>query len=322
VSEYTQVPAPWVASARGAVVTVGTFDGLHRGHHALLRHLCAKADELGGPSVLVTFEPHPLEIVRPEASPPLLTPPDEKIEILASTGLDHVIFLRFDRRLASYEPRQFVEQILMRRVGVAHLVIGYDHGFGRDRSGDADTLRDIGREAGFGVDVVGPVVLGGEPVSSSLVRKALERGDVVAAANALGRPYTLAGTVVHGEGRGRKLGFPTANLRVPDARKLIPLDGIYAVHAELRERSVRGLVHLGPRPTFGDAARTVELFAFDFDGDLYGSRVRVAFCQRLRGVERFASADDLIHAMESDRRAAQRLFAEGGSACDGGNAHR
>jgi riboflavin kinase/FMN adenylyltransferase len=265
----------------------------------------------------MTFEPHPLEIVRPEASPALLTPPEEKIEILAQTGVDRVIFLRFDRRLASFEPRRFVEQILIRRVGVAHLVIGYDHGFGRDRSGDADMLRDIGQEAGFGVDVVGPVMLGGEAVSSSLVRKALELGDVVQAATALGRPYTLSGAVVHGEGRGRTLGFPTANLRVPDPRKLIPLDGIYAVRAELRNRSLRGLVHVGPRPTFGDATRTVELFAFDFDGDLYGARVRISFCQRLRGVERFANADDLIQAMESDRRLAERVFAEGGGACGG-----
>lgn len=298
-----------------AVVTVGTFDGIHRGHRELLDRLQRKASELGAPSVLVTFDPHPLEIVRPEAAPRLLTPPAEKIEILAQTGLDHVVFLRFDRHLASYEPRRFVQEILLERLGVAHLVIGYDHGFGRNRSGDAATLIHLGREIGFGVDIVGPVMLDGQPVSSTLVRAALERGDVRGAAAALGRPYTLSGKVVHGAGRGQALGFPTANIGIPDPRKLVPLDGIYAVHAELSNHRVQGLLHIGPRPTFGDAGSTIELYLIGFDGDLYGERLRVALCERLRGVERFASAADLVQKMESDRAAAELVFARGSGAC-------
>lgn len=298
-----------------AVVTVGTFDGLHRGHQALLERLRQKASELGRRSVLVTFEPHPLEIVRPESAPRLLTVPDEKLEILAQTGIDHVVFVRFDRKLAGYEPRRFVEEILVGRIGVAHLVIGYDHGFGRDRTGDAELLRAIGDELGFGVDVVPPILVDGEAISSSLIRRALEAGDVARAAAALGRPYTLSGTVVPGAGRGRDLGFPTANVRIPDARKLLPLDGIYAVRAEIDSRRLDGLLHLGPRPTFDDPAVTVELHVLQFDGELYGRRVRIALCHRLRGIERFDSAAALVGAMEADRAAAVRLFAQGGGAC-------
>lgn len=302
-------------AAQPAVITVGTFDGLHRGHLGLLARLRAKAEELRLPSTLVTFEPHPLEVLRPESAPGLLTTPPEKLEILAQTGLDRVIFLRFDRRLAAYEPRRFVEEVLLARLGMCHLVIGHDHGFGRNRTGDAALLRELGGRAGFGLDVVGPVLLDGKPISSSRVRRALERGDVAAAAAELGRPYTLTGVVGRGEGRGRRLGFPTANIALPDPRKLIPLDGIYVVYGELEDMRRFGLLHIGPRPTFDDARPAIEFFAFDFDGDVYGQRVRITFCERIRGIERFASESELVRAMESDRAAAERCLAAGGGAC-------
>jgi riboflavin kinase/FMN adenylyltransferase len=303
------------------VMTVGTFDGIHRGHQELLRRLRAKADELGRPSVLVTFEPHPLEVVRPEAAPRLLTTPSEKIEILAQTGIDRVVLLRFDERLAAYEPRRFVEEVLLRRLALGYLVIGYDHGFGRGRTGDAATLRSMGEQIGFGVDVVAPISLNeAEPVSSSMIRRALERGDVIRAGSALGRPYTLTGTVVRGEGRGRLLGFPTANIRVPDPRKLLPLEGIYAVHAEARDRRLEGVLHLGPRPTYGDPAVTVELFAFDFDDNLYDELVRVSFVARIRAIERFDSEAELVQAMQHDCALALRLFAEGKGVGEAGTA--
>ncbi|MGH7574175.1 MAG: bifunctional riboflavin kinase/FAD synthetase [Longimicrobiales bacterium] len=306
----------------GTVITVGTFDGVHRGHRAILDRLREKATALGLPSVLVTFEPHPLEIVRPESAPKLLTTPAEKLEALAQVGLDRVVILRFDRRLAAYDPRRFVEDILLERLGMCHLVTGYDHGFGRNRSGDAALLAQIGAEVGFGVDVVDPVLLDGEPISSSRVRDALGRGDVVAAARGLARPYTLSGTVIRGAGRGRQLGFPTANIALPDTRKLLPAEGIYAVTAELDRGAGRGphatqsgLLHLGPRPTFADARPTIELFAFDVDRDLYGETVRITFCAHIRPIERFASETDLVRAMEADRVAAEHVFATGGGAC-------
>ncbi len=245
---------PGIPRDRGTVVTVGTFDGVHRGHWAVLQEIRRRAGATGRRSVLVTFHPHPLRIVRPEHAPPLLTTPVEKKEILAESGLDYAVFLSFTPVLSRYEPRRFVEEILVGRIGVSELVIGYDHGFGRGRSGDADTLRTIGQEMGFDVDVVPPVLApgpdGDEAISSSRIRHAVEAGDMAAAARGLGRPYSLRGLVVRGDGRGRGLGFPTANLHVASSDKLVPPPGIYAVRGVLRRGTFDGALHLGPRPTF------------------------------------------------------------------------
>jgi riboflavin kinase / FMN adenylyltransferase len=296
-----------------SVVTVGTFDGVHRGHWEVLRALSAAARERSALSVLVTFDPHPLRIVRPEAAPPLLSTPAEKMEILAQADIDRVAFLRFTKELAAYPPEQFVEEILIGRFHMEHLVIGYDHGFGRGRSGDVDTLKQIGAQMGFGVDVVAPVDDGAEPVSSSRIRHALQEGDVAAAARGLGRPYSVTGTVVRGEGAGRKLGFPTANLDVGSSDKLIPHEGIYAVRAALRDRIVDGVLHLGPRPTFAGLPPSVELHIFDFDGDLYGRRIRVEFVERIRDIAAFASVDALVRAMEADCEEGRRLLVSRGT---------
>jgi riboflavin kinase / FMN adenylyltransferase len=294
-----------------SVVTVGTFDGVHRGHWQVLQALAAAARARDALSVLVTFDPHPLRIVRPEAAPPLLSTPAEKMEILAQAEIDRVAFLRFTKELAALSPETFVEKVLMERFDMEHLVIGYDHGFGRGRTGDVETLKAIGARVGFGVDVVPPVQDGEEPVSSSRIRRALQHGDVAAAARALGRPYSVTGTVVRGEGAGRKLGFPTANLEVGSTDKLIPHEGIYAVRAALRDRIVDGVLHLGPRPTFAGLPPSVELHIFDFDGDLYGRRVRVDFIQRIRDIAAFASVDALVRAMAADCEEGRRLLASG-----------
>jgi riboflavin kinase / FMN adenylyltransferase len=297
-------------SGRATVVTVGTFDGVHRGHKSVLDALTAAAEAHGLRSVLVTFDPHPLRIVRPAAAPQLLTTPVEKIEILAQTEVDRVAFLRFTPELAQLTPRQFVEDILIGRFGMHHLVIGYDHGFGRDRSGGVETLQEIGAETGFGVEVIAPVhTNGAEPISSSRVRRALHGGDVALAARALGRPYSLLGTVVRGARRGHRLGFPTANLDVGSPDKLLPHEGIYAVRAALGRGFADGVLHLGPRPTFAGLAPSVELHLFDFSGDLYGRRVRVEFHERIRDIARFDSVDALVHAMEADCAEARRLLA-------------
>lgn len=295
---------------RGTVVTVGTFDGVHRGHWAVLAELRRLAAEQRRTSVLVTFHPHPLRIVRPDVAPGLLTTPDEKKEILAESGVEFAVFVAFTRALSNYAPRRFVEEILMGRFGMRHLVIGYDHGFGKDRTGDVETLREIGRELGFGVDVVDAVFDDGSAVSSSLIRQALERGDVAAAAAGLGRPYSLRGIVVRGDGRGRSLGFPTANLSPESEEKLLPLEGVYAVRGTLRTRTIDGVLHLGPRPTFQGSPPSIELHLFDFDEDIYGAWVRVDFHARIRPIHPFRTVPELVDAIRSDCDAARRILAD------------
>jgi riboflavin kinase/FMN adenylyltransferase len=291
------------------------FDGVHLGHWKVLREIGRRAAATGRRSVLVTFDPHPLRIVRPEHAPPLLTTPLEKKEILAESDLDWAVFLAFTEELSKYEPRRFVEEVLVGRLGVEELVIGYDHGFGRDRSGDSQTLIAIGAELGFVVDVVAPVVVGGAPVSSSRIRSAIAGRDMREARVCLGRPYSVRGIVVRGEGRGRSLGFPTANLRVGEGDKLIPPQGIYAVRAVLRRGTYAGALHLGPRPTFKGSPPTIELHVMDFDGDIYGEEVRVDFIQYLREILPFATVAALVDQMREDVDAAkQAVDAAGGLA--------
>lgn len=287
---------------------MGTFDGVHLGHWAVLQEISRRARATGRRSVLVTFDPHPLRIVRPEHAPPLLTTPMEKKEILAESGLDYAVFIAFTERLSRYEPRRFVEEILVKRLGVEELVIGYDHGFGRGRSGDADTLRAIGAEMGFAVDVVPSVETEGGPVSSSRIRLAVNEGRMEEARACLGRPYSVRGVVVRGEGRGRQLGFATANLQVDQAEKLMPPPGIYAVRGVLRSGTHPGALHLGPRPTFQGSPPTVELHLLDFDRDLYGEEVRVDFVARLREVRPFDSAAALVAQMREDVVEAKRIL--------------
>jgi riboflavin kinase/FMN adenylyltransferase len=299
-----------------AAVTVGTFDGVHRGHQAVLKQLGSIARARGLRSVVVTFEPHPLKIIRPDAAPRLLCTAVEKEELLRASQVDHVAVVPFTRALADLEPRTFVERVLIAHFGLSHLVIGYDHGFGKDRSGDAATLQELGLELGYGVTVVSHTDLDARPISSTRIRLLLTEGDVIDAARALGRPYSLQGLVVPGDGLGRELGFPTANLQVAEADKLLPAEGIYAVQVHLAgQQPLRGLLHMGPRPTFGGARPTVEVHLLDFQGNLYGQWLRVALCARIRGVERFADAAELITAMRRDVAAALTLFQAQQSAC-------
>ena len=285
----------------GTTVTVGSFDGVHRGHQAVLQEIHRRARAARRSSVLVTFDPHPLEVVNPAAAPPLLTTGPERLEILALSPLDYVLLMRFDRHLASLSPEEFVRQILVERCGLRELVIGHDHGFGRGRSGDVETLRRLGQSLGFDVDVVPPVDFGGQHVSSSRIRRAVAGGDLASAAAMLGRPYGVVGRVGQGERRGRMLGVPTINLSELSPRKLLPPDGVYAVRVEWRGGSAGGMMNQGPRPTFQDGRRVLEAHIFDFDGDLYGEWVRIEWVARLRDIERFGSVEDLRQQLERDR---------------------
>lgn len=302
------IPPGFPADHPGTVVTVGTFDGVHRGHWEVLQAVRARAREVGLPAVLVTFHPHPLRVVRPDDAPALLTTPLEKKEILAESALDYAVFLPFNDILKSYPPERFVTEILIDRLRMKHLVIGYDHGFGRGRSGDADTLVEIGGRLGFGVHVVEAFRTPEGAVSSTRIRAALRDGRVEEAARALARPYSFQGPVVRGEGRGKGLGFPTANIQVTDPYKLLPREGVYAVRAMLRRGPRQGVLHLGPRPTFQGSPPSVELHLFDFDDDLYGETVRVDFCTRIRDIHRFASRQELVAAIREDCEAAKRIL--------------
>lgn len=294
-----------MSAPTGTVVTVGSFDGIHRGHQAVLAEIVRRARARGLASLLVTFDPHPLEVVNPAAAPRLLTLPDEKRELLAQTELDRVVLLPFTRELAQLAPEAFVRDVLRGRYGMQELVLGYDHGFGRGRAGDVEVVRRLGREDGFAVDVVDAVRENGQPISSTLIRAAVAHGDLDSAARWLGRPYSLLGVVERGAGRGRTIGIPTINLAPPDARKLLPPDGVYAVWVGWRGGRWGGMMNQGPRPTFGVMARALEIHLFDFAGELYGETVKVEWVRRLRDVETFASREALVRQLGRDARAAR-----------------
>lgn len=295
----------------GTVCTVGTFDGVHRGHRLVLERLAARAKARGLPAVLVTFEPHPLEVVNPAAAPPLLTLGDEKVEVLAESPLDYVVVLPFTRTLAAYEAEHFVDLVLRDRLGVRELLIGHDHGFGRARSGDADVLQALGRVRDFAVDVVEAVAgSDGRPISSTTIRRAVAGGDLERAAMGLGRPYSIGGTVRHGDARGRTMGFPTLNLGTPSPRKLLPPEGVYAVRVQTPQGAVGGMMNLGPRPTFDDPVAALEVHCFDLNAELYGARVRVDVLQRLRETRRFDGPEALKAQLKADETAARALLAE------------
>ncbi len=304
-------PVRFVAGEAGTTVTVGSFDGVHLGHQAVLREIAARAEAAGRTSVLVTFEPHPLEIVNPQAAPPLLTTAVERCEILAQTPLDLAYVLRFDREVAAMTPEQFVRRVLLDRLDVRELVIGHDHGFGRGRSGDVETLRHLGALHGFEVDVVPPVDFGDQHISSSRVRRAVGGGDLGNAARMLGRPYSVSGCVGRGEQRGRTIGVPTINLTDVPPQKLLPPDGVYAVRVEWRGGRSGGMMNQGPKPTFADGRRSLEAHLFGFDGDLYGEWVRIEWVERLRDVQRFASVEQLKDQLDRDRARALAVLAAG-----------
>jgi len=305
----TRPAAPLPRLPNGSTVTVGSFDGVHLGHQAVLREIDRRARAAGRASVLVTFDPHPLEVVNPGAAPPLLTTGPERLEILALSPLDYVLLVRFDRHLAGLTPEEFVQEVLLERCALRELVIGHDHGFGRGRSGDVETLRRLGASHGFEVDVVPPVDFGGQHVSSSRIRRAVAGGDLTTAGAMLGRRYGVVGPVGEGERRGRLLGVPTINLFELPPRKLLPPDGVYAVRVEWRGGSAGGMMNQGPRPTFQDGRRILEAHIFDFEGDLYGEWVRIEWIERLRDIQRFGSVEQLKQQLERDRARAVAALA-------------
>ena len=297
------------------VATVGTFDGIHRGHQAVLEDVVRRARAGGLVSLLVTFDPHPLEVVNPSAAPRLLTLPDEKRVRAAGLGIERIEMLAFTPELARLGPEEFVRDVLRARFAMQTLVLGYDHGFGRGRAGDVELVRRLASQDGFAMEVMPAVTDGGQPISSSLIRTAVAHGDLVSAARGLGRPYSLRAAVERGAGRGRTIGVPTINLTPPDPRKLLPPDGVYAVWVEIAGtpdagsgKRFGGVMNQGPRPTFGVTARALEAHLFDFAGDLYGAMVTVEWVRRLRDVQTFPSRQALVDQIERDAVAARSVL--------------
>jgi riboflavin kinase/FMN adenylyltransferase len=299
---------PATACRRGAL-TIGNFDGVHRGHLALLDSLAKKAQELGGPAVALTFDPHPLQLLRPEQFQPVLTTVSDRAEIMAARGADQVVILRTTPELLQLTARDFFQKVIREQLEARCLVEGENFCFGRNREGTVQSLTQLMQEAGLAPPTIVPAVrFQGTPVSSSRVRSALLNSHVREAATLLDRPYRIRGRVGTGQRRGQKLGFPTANLE--QVTTLIPGDGVYAVRAVLDGKVWGGAANVGPNPTFGEGARKVEVHVLDFAGDLYGQVLAVDFVDHLRNVQSFAGVDQLVEQLRADVERARRILEE------------
>jgi riboflavin kinase/FMN adenylyltransferase len=310
-SDLGEVPAGYGPS----VVTIGNFDGVHRGHQAVLTELVRQARAVGAKAVAITFEPHPIAVLYPERAPGALTTLDHRLELLAETGLDAVLVMEFTHELAAWSPERFVHEVIVEVLGARQVVVGRDTRFGHRNSGDVSTLRELGARYGFRVDTVedlGVTGPGGRRWSSTWVRQTLVDGDVSTAAEILGRPHRVSGTVVHGDHRGRELGFPTANLG-PDSTGQIPADGVYAgwlirldpppggPARDGRGQRLPAAISIGTNPTFDGDSRRVEAYVLDRDDlELYGEPVALEFAAMLRPTVRFDGVDALIRQMKAD----------------------
>lgn len=292
-----------------SVLTIGNFDGVHLGHQALLKLLTDKARMFGLPAVVLTFEPHPREYFSPDKAPTRLASLREKLLLLAAAGVDHTYICRFNARLAALSAQDFIEQVLVRGLNVRHLFVGDDFCFGAGRQGNFAMLQEAGASYGFTVDSMSTLSQEGERISSSAVRAALADGDLKRAAVLLGRPYSIAGRICHGEKLGRQLGFPTANIQMKHRRPA--LTGVYAVRVEgLRDDFVDGVANIGVRPTATDHGRArLEVHLFDWNEDCYGAHIRVHFLQRLRAEKKFESLDALRTQIALDAEAARDWLA-------------
>jgi riboflavin kinase / FMN adenylyltransferase len=299
VHELTSVPADAPPSA----VALGVFDGVHLGHRAILGTAVAHARAAGMEAVACTFDRHPAEVLQPGRAPAMITTLEDRLGLIGDTGIDAVVVLEFTRDLAAMEPEDFVKDVLLGRLHAREVVVGFNHRFGRRARGDPRLLESLATRLGFQAHEVPPMAVDGVPVSSSEIRSALQRGDVAAAARLLGRPYAIAGSVTAGAGRGRSLGFPTANVE-PD-RPLLVARGVYRGRLEVEGRRHDSVVNVGVRPTFGETTLAVEAHVLDFMGDLYGRPVRLEFLDRLREEKRFASVDELRAQIARDIAAAR-----------------
>jgi len=296
----------------GGVVAIGNFDGVHRGHRAVIAAAVDRAMALGRPAVALTFEPHPRLLLRPHEPMFRLSDESAKLRLLAATGLDGAVVLTFDAALAALSAKDFIARILVERLAVAGAAIGFDFHYGKDRSGSPSFLLEEGRRHGFPAEIVPPLEDEGRAVSSSAIRAALAAGRVVEAAELLGNPWFVSARVVHGDARGRELGYPTANLKLDPGCGL--KFGIYAVRVGVAGLRYDGVASFGRRPTFDDGPPLLEVHLFDFSGDLYGASIDVAFLAWIRSELKFTSVAELIRRMDEDCRLARSALARSGTA--------
>jgi riboflavin kinase / FMN adenylyltransferase len=288
----------------GSAIAIGNFDGVHRGHLAVIE--AAEALAKGRAAIALTFEPHPRTVFRPGEALFRLTPPEAKARLLERAGLSAVVTLTFDRTFAATSAESFLEDLVVKRLRAHAIAVGYDFHFGRDRRGTPEFLIQHGRALGLDIAVVAPLSDHGEPISSSAVREALSVGDIERASRLLGHEWSVVGEIIHGEKRGRALSFPTANMRLEPGCRL--RHGIYAVRAIVDGTRRPGVSSFGRRPTFDNGAPLLETYLFDFSGDLYGKTVEVAFVSWIRGEEKFTSIDALVERMREDEREARRIL--------------
>lgn len=290
------------------VLTIGNFDGVHRGHLALFDTVKARARQVEGQSVVLTFDPHPIKLMKPEKAPPLITPTEQKLQLIDAAGIDVILCLRFTRQFASLSAEDFVQNVLVRKIGIRELVVGYDYAFGRNREGNTASLKAAGRKFGFEVHVMDPVHIDSTLVSSTAIRQLVRAGQLDEAKKLLGRNYQITGTVKTGKNRGgRLLGFPTANLNVVD--ELVPQRGVYAVEVLTDSGTYQGVTNIGYNPTFDNGAFSIETHVLDFNENLVGKTIRVRFIARIRQERKFESVAALAEQIRNDIIEAREIFA-------------
>ncbi len=302
---YTEVSEN--IDAKNAVVTVGSFDGLHRGHIKILNEVKKTAARKNGNSFLITFEPHPRFVLSKDFDMKLLTSLDEKKEILERAGIENLMVINFTKEFSQQTSDQFIKRFIVEKIGAVHMVIGHDHKFGKDRLGDVNILSQVGKLYNFDVTDVSAESLNGEIISSTKIRNALAEGNIEKANLFLERNYSFSGKVVIGAQRGRTLGFPTANIKLDEPRKAVPKNGVYVVKCYLKDEEHIGIMNLGYRPTFENKHELVlEAHLLNFDRDIYGNEMKIEFLKRLRDEKKFESKEMLIHQIEIDKHEAQK----------------
>ena len=290
-----------------SVVTIGNFDGVHRGHMEIFRHLITCGIQRGLQSVVVTFEPHPLKVLSVEATPPMITTFEQKVALIGSSGVDYLVVVPFTAEFARMTADDFVQDMLCDSLGLRHIIIGHDYAFGKGRAGNYKTLERIGAERGFTLEDMEPIGEEGLVFSSSLARRLITAGDMGGASGVLGRYHIISGTVVHGRDIGRSLGFPTANIST--LNELLPPDGVYAVMVSVDAKLVKGACSIGLNPTFDGGSRAIEVFMLDYADQIYGREIAVCFVQRLRDIQKFSDVTELVSAITLDVQHTREILA-------------